>query len=269
MDQIKQSFNKVKQDIDLLKYQISDLKKELNEIQNTLLYLLKNQEKPIQNQENTQKNTQTHSSTLRHINSTHNQQNPTNNQTSTHSSTHNQPFQSFKPINLNISTGNEGVSTDRQTNQQTDTSTHNQQNLTNNQTQNQINKQFQQTNQFHQQFQPFQSPQQSPDPEIVLDQLDTIKKELRLKIKQLTKQEMLVLSTIYQFEDQGKTIDYSTLSQILNLSESSIRDYITRIINKKIPIIKKKVNNKRIILHISPNLRQLASLNTLISLREL
>ena len=80
---------------------------------------------------------------------------------------------------------------------------------------------------------------------------------------------MLVLSSIYQLEDQGYLVDYPLLSSKLSLSQSSIRDYIQRIINKGFSLSKEKVNNKQIILHITDEFRQLVSLDTLIKLREL
>jgi len=271
MDKIKKSFQKVKQDINQLNNHLQEMKKELELIQLSLLELVKNQQQTHQNQQQTPQNTlknpkntsthnQTHNlqnQTIRHINQTHPE-------TSTHSSTHIYPLQPLKPQYSHISTGNQGVSTDRQTDRQTDTN-------------HQKTQKTSQTPQNTQQNQTFQTQQQTPQPEqklepnptLILEQLDTIKKELRLKIKRLTNQEMLVLSSIYQFEDQDLIVDYKLLSQKLSLSESSIRDYIKRIISKGIPIIKEKINNKRIILHISANLKQLATLNTLISLREL
>jgi Mn-dependent DtxR family transcriptional regulator len=81
---------------------------------------------------------------------------------------------------------------------------------------------------------------------------------------------MLVFSTIYQLEEQGnREITYKLLSKTLKLSESSIRDYVQRMINKGISIQKEKVNNKKLLLTISPNLKKIASLPTIIQLREL
>ena len=80
---------------------------------------------------------------------------------------------------------------------------------------------------------------------------------------------MLVFSILYQLEEEQKIVDYKTISKKLNLSESSIRDYIGRLINKKIPITKEKVGNKKVILHISKDLKQIATLSTLLKLREL
>jgi predicted transcriptional regulator len=102
-----------------------------------------------------------------------------------------------------------------------------------------------------------------------LSQLDDLKKAIRQQFKVLTNQEMLVFSTLYQLEEQGFTVDYSLISQKLSLSESSIRDYILRIIKKGIPIQKTKENNKKVFLSISSDLKNIASLSTIIQLREL
>lgn len=103
----------------------------------------------------------------------------------------------------------------------------------------------------------------------LLKNLDSIKKEVRLKFKKLTPQEFKVFSTIYQLEEQNQQIDYPLLSKKLNLSGSSIRDYISKIIIKGIPLTKEKLNNKEILLHISPELKKIASLASIIQLREL
>ena len=83
---------------------------------------------------------------------------------------------------------------------------------------------------------------------------------------------MLIFSVLYQLEEeQGQEghSDYRTLAKRLNLTESSIRDYIGRLIKKGIPVDKIKVNNKNIQLKISPNLKKIASLPTIIQLRDI
>ena len=103
----------------------------------------------------------------------------------------------------------------------------------------------------------------------ILASLDTLKKDLRHKFKNLTKQEMLVFSTLYQLQEENFTVDYSIIASKLNLSESSIRDYIQRIIQKGIPIQKNKENNKKILLSLSEDFKKIASLQTILQLREL
>jgi hypothetical protein len=103
-----------------------------------------------------------------------------------------------------------------------------------------------------------------------LSSVDNIKRELRLKFKRLTTQEMLVFSTLYSLESQGfQEITYKILANNLNLSESSIRDYISKISAKGIPVSKTRLNNKLIVLNISQDLQKIASLATIMRLREL
>jgi DNA-binding MarR family transcriptional regulator len=148
------------------------------------------------------------------------------------------PQNALKPQNSPFSTGNEGVPTDKQTNRQTDKQTKNKENSMENALK-------------------------------ILNSLDNIKKEIRLKFKDLTEQEFLVFSTLYQLDDIQGNSDYKTLSEKLNLSESSVRDYIGKLIKKGIPVEKTKIKNKNIKLSISKNLKKIVSLNTIFQLREL
>ncbi len=146
------------------------------------------------------------------------------------------------PTKQLFSTGNEGVPTDRQTDQQTDRH--------------------------------IETSQKAPDSSIdkaaeMLKSLDNIKKDLRQKFKKLTEQEWIVFSTIYQLDEENGHSDYKVLAARLNLTESSIRDYVGKLIKKGIPVDKIKQNNKNIHLKISSNLKQVASLSALITLRDL
>jgi len=147
-----------------------------------------------------------------------------------------------------VSTGNRGVPTDkptdRQTNQQTDRQN--------------------EKPQGNQSFNDFEKIRE------ILDSLDSAKKEIRLKFKRLTPQEMMVFSKLYDFQEQNMDeITYRILAQHLNLSESSIRDYIKKLTQKGIPVLKIRKNNKKIVLQVSPTLQNLASLSTIIRLRDL
>ena len=143
----------------------------------------------------------------------------------------------FKPLNgqnQQFSTGNCGVPADRQTNQQTDR---------------QVEKSIENAVEM-------------------IKSLDNLKKEISKKFKKLTDQEWLVFSAIYQFDEERGYSDYRMLSDKLNLTESSIRDYVARLIKKGISINKNKLNNKNVQLKISPSLKQIASLSTILALRE-
>ena len=150
---------------------------------------------------------------------------------------------SEKPF-FQFSTGNKGVPTDkptdRQTNQQTDISSENS---------------------------PFLALERAKQ---ALDSLDAIKKEIRLKFKRLTNKEMMIFSTIYSLEERGiDEITYKLLANNLNLTESSIRDYTNRLVSKGIPLEKKRINNKQISLKISSEFQRIASLQTVLRLRDL
>ena len=168
--------------------------------------------------------------------------------------TDNLPFKALKEPISSISTGNGGVPTDRQTDSQTDQQTPKTIDFS--------------TLQLEENTQSDKISQIQRVSE-VLESLDSIKKEIRSNFKQLTSQEMIVFSTIYTLEEQGFIVDYSLISQKLGLSESSIRDYTHKIIKKGIPLLKSKENNKKVSLSISPDLKKIASLQTILSLRKL
>ncbi len=191
--------------------------------------------------------------TLQHIIPTHNQQSLT-------TPTHNFPYSPYKAQNSILSTGNGGVPTDRQTDRQTDQQTnkssYNLGNIPLNE------KRYLNNN--------FSNPQDSiQNATLILDSLDTLKKEIRLKFKRLTEQEFLVFSIIYQFSETKGSTTYNDISLKIGLTESSIRDYVGRLIKKGIPVEKTKINNKSIALSISPNLKKIASLETIFQLRAL
>lgn len=93
--------------------------------------------------------------------------------------------------------------------------------------------------------------------------------ELMVKFKGLTKQEYKVFSAIYILEQEAFEVSYSSLARKLGLTESSIRDYVMRLERKGIPVEKNKVNNKLILLKIRPELKQIATLDSLTKLREI
>ena len=244
MDSVKEAFLKVKSDIFSLGQEISSLKLEMIDLKTELKLVYgflddlkiklieqtsQNQPKPIPTDIEKTPTIQQISPTLQNI--------PTDKLLS----------QVLKRQKLSFSIGNDGVPTDRQTNQQTDR-----------QAIQQINKEEKESKIDHL--------ERAAE---ILDSLDSLKKEIRRKFKALTSQEMAVFSLLYQLEEQGNIVDYPLLSSELKLSESSIRDYIIKIQKKGIPIIKEKLNNKRVILHISKDLSKIATLDTILKLREL
>jgi hypothetical protein len=248
-EKLKEAFSRIKEDILNLGKEISTVREEFLDT-NQLIKQLNEEiielkiEKIAENSEKTSLETLKQTSTLRQIIPTH-LANPTDNPT------HPQEIGGLKYSNIGISIGNEGVPTDRQTDRQTDTPTH-----------------FIPENiQYPENKTVELDIQKAAD---ILDSLNTLKKQIRHKFKHLTNQEMLVFSTIYQLEEQNpESVTYKEIALKLHLSESSIRDYVQRIINKGIPIKKYKINNKKLILSISQDLKRVATLSTIIKLREL
>jgi DNA-binding MarR family transcriptional regulator len=286
MDQIKEAFNKVKEDMDFLTNRVSYLENVLIETTTSLNNLTSYLEELsfLKNRLSSQENTiylqgKKIDSVLEKLDLLLNNQIPADNafqQTDSHISpafqqTDRQIFMPFKPLNtsfLGISTGNRGVPTDRQTNQQTNQQMENTLLSAPN---SELIQNFnpQKTISSHNIEIPLNKNNSFDDAVKVLDTLDSIKKDLRLKFKRLTDQELLVFSTIYQLEEENAHIDYRSLATKLSLTESSIRDYIGKLIKKGISIEKEKVNNKQITLHISENLKKVASLPTILQLRDL
>lgn len=236
MNPLKEAFTKVKQDMQALQHQIDQIHQKLDNINRTL------------------------------FRQTDRQQNQTNLDTSTDISTHEMPLESSYLQYQQISTGNEGVSTDRQTIRQTDKRSNYEQNLDKNQIEKNQNSQEKQ-----QKFaQSIEKNQQNPYNKATeaIRVLETIQRNIVTQIGNVTPQEFAVLTHIYQHNLQETPVDYRRLAQEFGLSESSIRDHVKGLITKGIPIEKMKHNNKKITLKLAENLTKVASLDALLTLRE-
>jgi len=243
MDQIKEAFSKVKQDISDIQNEVGVLRKELTGTRDGIISLCDiikglqiSQEKISSNLENFLKKYE------EQLNQTIPTQNQLNQTIPTYIPTQMISVGNFNKENKQFSTGNGGVPTDRQTDRQTDKSEENNIKIEKNTVNNAIR---------------------------ALDSLDIIKKEIRSKFKRLTNQEMLIFTTLYQIEEERGTPDYKTLAKRLNLTESSVRDYIGKLIKKEIPIEKNKINNKTILLSILDNFKKIVPLSTILTLRKM
>jgi hypothetical protein len=232
MDSIREAFQRVGKDINSINEELNFLKKSLVETRMKMIEMCELMNK-------LSKKMQLLSDKREELASTQKVENTT---TSTHLSTDNDTFKPLNTQNRGISIRNEGVSTDRQTDRQTDKNG-----------QNELKENADSINNASE----------------ILNSLDNIKKEIRFKFKRITDQELLVFSTIYQLEEEKGQVNYRILSKKLNLTESSIRDYVQRLIKKGIPVEKKRINNKTITLNISHNLKKIASLSTILQLRGL
>ncbi len=73
----------------------------------------------------------------------------------------------------------------------------------------------------------------------------------------LSKQELKLFLTIYQLEDEGKEPFYTAISSKMGLSEHCIRSHLFSLFKKNAPLYKKRLNNKRNIIHIKPDFKAL------------
>ena len=224
-ENIRDSFQKVKEDIWYLSQEIERLHQKIDKITG-------------KNGKNTKNG--------KNENSTETAQNQT---FPAHTSTHHYGFKGLKQQYLPISTGNDGASTDKQTNRHINT--------------------HPPISYAKTEICPKKQENAVDLAADILDSLDNLKKDIRRKFKRLTNQELLVFTTIYQLEEEQVRVDYSLVAETLGLSSSSIRDYVGRLIKKGIPVDKKRIKNKQIQLSISENLKKIASLPTILELRDL
>jgi len=116
----------------------------------------------------------------------------------------------------------------------------------------------------------YQAPKESI-PEIsqsINNYITSLKKELQDKFKRLTKQEFLIFSVLYTLNEEIKNVTYRAIAQRTRLTESSVRDYISRLEHKGIPIVKEKVNNRYIVLRIPRELKDLTTHDNLAKLKK-
>jgi len=98
--------------------------------------------------------------------------------------------------------------------------------------------------------------------------LEKLKKDLKQKFKNLTNQEILVFSIIYTLNEELSEVSYKDIALKANLTEGSIRDYVSRLEHKGIPLIKEKKNNKLILIKIPDELKNLTTLDNLTKLNK-
>jgi DNA-directed RNA polymerase sigma subunit (sigma70/sigma32) len=100
--------------------------------------------------------------------------------------------------------------------------------------------------------------------------LEELKANLNKVFLSLTNREFKVFIAIYTLEEQNKSpITYNELAQHLDLSSSSIRDYISELIRKGAPILKEKNRNCQAYVSVSKEFRSLNLMSKLLALRSL
>ncbi|MEK6852913.1 MAG: winged helix-turn-helix domain-containing protein, partial [Nanoarchaeota archaeon] len=105
--------------------------------------------------------------------------------------------------------------------------------------------------------------------EATSEDIEMAKTELGEVFNTFTKQEFLIFFALYQLEEELKRpINYREIAVRIKLSGSTVRDHIKNLIDKKAPILKRRVDNKQVFLSITPEFRRLETLENLIKFRE-
>ncbi|MBU4501005.1 MAG: hypothetical protein KKA79_00310 [Nanoarchaeota archaeon] len=86
---------------------------------------------------------------------------------------------------------------------------------------------------------------------------DDFKQDFDKIFSNVSKQEFLTFLTIYQLEEEMTHVGYIAVANKLNLTEGCIRTYVSSLLKKGLPLMKKKYNNKQVFLYISPEFRSL------------
>ncbi|MBT3394854.1 hypothetical protein HOA59_01505 [archaeon] len=97
--------------------------------------------------------------------------------------------------------------------------------------------------------------------------IQSLRKDIESRFVTLTNKEFLVFLTVYQLEeDLERGITYYDLSSKIGLTAGCIRGYVSAILRKGLPLIKRKINNRTITLHIESEFRKLDAKETLTTL---
>ena len=98
--------------------------------------------------------------------------------------------------------------------------------------------------------------------------VQTLKKDLESRFLSLTEAQFKVFMAIYRLEDELKTsVTYADLAKELLISQSAVRDYISDLVLRKIPLTKATSPNRKVYLTIKQEFRTLKMLENLLALR--
>jgi predicted transcriptional regulator len=89
------------------------------------------------------------------------------------------------------------------------------------------------------------------------------------KFRSLTDREFSVFMAIYQLEEELGKVTYNDIAIKLNLTEATVRNFITGLMNKEIPIIKERIFNKKAFFYVKKDFKELNLASRLLELRQL
>lgn len=89
------------------------------------------------------------------------------------------------------------------------------------------------------------------------------------KFRSLTDMEFAIFMTIYELEENLGKVTYKDIASKFNLTEATIRNHITNLVNKGIPIDKERLFNKRTLFYIKKDFRELNMASRLLEIRQI
>ncbi|MBT3691223.1 hypothetical protein HOG16_03210 [Candidatus Woesearchaeota archaeon] len=102
-----------------------------------------------------------------------------------------------------------------------------------------------------------------------LNDIQQLKQSLNSRFLSLTEAQFKVFMVIYRLEEElNNPVTYAEVAKELMISQSSIRDYVSDLLLRKIPLTKQKSPNRKVYLSIKKEFRNLKMLENLLALRE-
>ncbi|MBI4155083.1 hypothetical protein HY498_03290 [Candidatus Woesearchaeota archaeon] len=97
--------------------------------------------------------------------------------------------------------------------------------------------------------------------------INNLKEELSHTLTSLTDREISLLLSIYDLEKEGLDPSYAHLAQRLRLSENTIRVVVMSLLNKNAPVVKERYFNRKVLLSLKTEFKELNLLPKLLSIR--
>jgi chromosome segregation ATPase len=99
-------------------------------------------------------------------------------------------------------------------------------------------------------------------------ELKSLENDFSKLFKNLTDREFSVFMAIYELEKQFNETNYSQIANRLNLTETTVRGTVNRLISKKLPVSKERLFNGKTSLSLKKDFHDLNLLGKLVRLRQ-
>lgn len=92
--------------------------------------------------------------------------------------------------------------------------------------------------------------------------------DLKRLFNRLTDREFSVFIAIYKLEEETGLVTYTDVARLLKIRETTIRDYVTELINRGFPVVRERYFNQKVSLYIKKDFRNLQIADKLLKIRE-